>query len=49
MALLQQLQIEQAFADISNFTRHVVSYQAERQLEKSQSLPSLTLQRFALP
>jgi hypothetical protein len=48
MALLQQLQIEQAFADIWDFTLHVLSYQSERQLEKSQSLPSSTLERFAL-
>jgi hypothetical protein len=48
MALLQQLQMEQTFADIWDFTLHVVSYQAERQLERSQSLPSSTLERFAL-
>jgi hypothetical protein len=48
MALLQQLQIEQAFADIWDSTLHVLNYQAERQLEKSQSLPSSTLERFAL-
>jgi hypothetical protein len=29
MALLQQLQLEQAFADTWDFTLHVVSYQAE--------------------
>jgi hypothetical protein len=48
MALLQQLQIEQALADICDFTLHVVSYQAEGQLERCQSLPSSTLERFAL-
>jgi hypothetical protein len=48
MALLQQLQIEQAFADIWDFTLHVLSYQAGRHLERSQSLPSSTLERFAL-
>jgi hypothetical protein len=48
MALPQQLQIESAFADIWDFTLHVLSYHAERQLEKSQSLPFSTLAKFAL-
>jgi hypothetical protein len=42
MALLQQLQIEQAFADIWDFTLHVVSYQAERQLVRSGEISILS-------
>jgi hypothetical protein len=45
IALLQQLQIKQAFAETWNFTHHVLSHHTEKQLEKSQSLPFSTLAR----